>query len=165
MASPRRPKLSRVSVSLPFGLGSAEWVPDESQRRAAWELYVELTTRVAVQSLELDHGLLREALSSLHALFGVTREILRGAGPSVGASRKSVGGIAMAVLNRGIRPFLAKWHPELLNWESKRERTVSPSEHERAWITGTALREELGELREALSKYADMLALVAGVTD
>ena len=44
--------LKKVSVSLPFGLGSAEWQSDDTPRRAAWSLYVELVTRIAVQSLE-----------------------------------------------------------------------------------------------------------------
>jgi len=78
--------LRKVSVSLPFGIGSAEWEADPTERRAAWSLYVELVTRVAVQPLETDQGLLREALTSLYSLFGTTREILKDAGPDVGAS-------------------------------------------------------------------------------
>lgn len=90
--------------------------PDPTTRKAAWELYVELVTRVAIEPLQLNHGLLRESLSSLYSLFPTTRQILRQAGPGVGASRHSVGGIAIAVLNKGLRPFLAKWHPLLLVW-------------------------------------------------
>jgi hypothetical protein len=106
-------KLKKVAVSLPFGLGSAEWEADPTQRRAAWALYVELVTRVAVQELADDAGLVREAMNSLYTLFGTTREILRAAGPDVGASRESVGGLSIAVLNQGLRPFLSKWHPIL----------------------------------------------------
>lgn len=64
---------------------------------------IELVTRVAVQSLSVDQGSIREAMNSLYSLFGSTREILRKAGPKVGASRDSVGGIAIAVLNNGLR--------------------------------------------------------------
>jgi hypothetical protein len=63
-------KFKKVSVSLPFGIGSAEWEADPTERRAAWSLYVELVTRIAVQPLEIDEGLLREALTSLYSLFG-----------------------------------------------------------------------------------------------
>lgn len=70
--------------------------------------------------MEVDQGLVREALNSLYSLFGTTRGVLKAAGPDVGASRDSVGGIALAqpaagiaVLNNGLRPFLAKWHPLL----------------------------------------------------
>ena len=90
-------KLKKVSISLPFGIGAAEWEADTTERKAAWSLYVELVTRVAVQSLEVDQGLVREALNSLYSLFGTTREVLKAAGPDVGASKNSVGGIAIAV--------------------------------------------------------------------
>ncbi|MEQ9670501.1 MAG: hypothetical protein RLO19_19390 [Coleofasciculus sp. G2-EDA-02] len=39
-------KLKKVSVNLPFGIGGAEWVADETERKAAWSLYVELVTRI-----------------------------------------------------------------------------------------------------------------------
>ena len=97
--------LKRVTVSLPFGIGSASWEADPTERNAAWELCVELVTRVAVQSLHPQEGLVREAMNSLYSLFGSTREILRKAGPDVGASHDSVGGIAIAVLNNGPARF------------------------------------------------------------
>ena len=50
--------LSEVSVSLPFGIGSAKWKADPTERNAAWSLYVELVTRIAVQPLGGDQGLL-----------------------------------------------------------------------------------------------------------
>jgi hypothetical protein len=94
-----RVSLETVSVSLPFGIGSMSWKVDTTQKKAAWSLYVELVTRIAVQPLEVDQGLVREAMNSLYSLFGTTREVLKAAGPDVGASRDSVGGIAIAVLN------------------------------------------------------------------
>ena len=113
MANHDPAKLKKVSVSLPFGIGSAEWQSDPTERRAAWSLYVELVTRIAVQQMDIDQGLIRESLSSQHSLFGTTREILKAAGPDVGTSSESVGGIAIKVLNNGLQPFLAKWHPLL----------------------------------------------------
>jgi hypothetical protein len=150
-------RLKKVSVSLPFGIGSAEWDSDPTERRAAWSLYVELVTRIAVQPLGTHEGVLRETLSSLHSLFAMTRAILREAGPDVGASHDSVGGIAIAVLNNGLRPFLAKWHPLLLAWEAKRQPTDNPKEHELQWVEEPRLREELNELIKDLERYADAL--------
>lgn len=155
--------LKKVTVSLPFGIGSAEWETDVKQRRAAWSLYVELVTRIAVQPLEVDQGLLREALTSLHSLFSTTRQILKDAGPNVGASRDSVGGIAIAVLIRGIRPFLASWHPLLQAWEAQRLPHISPKEHEQNWCEEPTLRNELELLRQDLEQYANSLATIAGV--
>ncbi|MFM2302967.1 MAG: hypothetical protein RLZZ135_370 [Cyanobacteriota bacterium] len=156
-------KLKTVSVSLPFGIGSAQWEPDPTERRAAWSLYVELMTRIAVQPLELDQGLLGESLTSLYSLFETTREILKAAGPGVGGSYWSVGGIAIAVLNNGLRPFLAKWHPMLQFWESQRPPNISVIEHERNWHEESNLRNELAELRKRLAQYSEALAKIAGI--
>ena len=60
--------LTKLSLGLPFNLGNAEFVTDETQVRAAWSLYVELITRIAVQPLRQDEGLYREALNSLYSL-------------------------------------------------------------------------------------------------
>lgn len=155
--------LKKVSVSLPFGIGSAEWESDPTGRKAAWSLYVELVTRIAVEPLEGEEGLLREALNSLYSLFGTTREILKEAGPDVGASRNSVGGIAIAVLNMGLRPFLSKWHPRLQAWEAKRPADRSPKEHEQQWSEEPELRNALTSLRTDLEEYASALAEIAGV--
>ena len=156
-------KLKQVTVSLPFGIGSASWESDPTERKAAWELYIELVTRIAVQPLATKDGLIREALNSLYSLFGSTREILRKAGPDVGASRESVGGIAIAVLNNGLRPFLSKWHPLLEEWEVMKPSEVSAVAHEQAWSDESQVRQELEQLRKDLEKYADALAEITGV--
>ena len=156
-----RAVLKKVSISLPFGIGSAEWESDATERRTAWSLYVELATRIAVQPLEVDQGLLREVLNSLYQLFPATREVLKAAGPDVGASHSSVGGIAIAVLNNGLRPFLSKWHPRLSHWEEQRTTQVNPQDHERVWPEAADLRSELETLRLDLAQYADALAVIA----
>lgn len=156
-------KLKKVSISLPFGIGGAEWEADPTERRAAWALYVELVTRIAVQPLEPDQGSLREALNSLYSLFGSTRQILRESGPDVGASHDSVGGIAIAVLNNGLRPFLSKWHPSLEEWEVQRSDSVSRKAHEKQWVEEPQLRRELETLRKDLEQYAMALAEIVGI--
>ena len=155
--------LKSVSVNLPFGMGGATWEADPTEQNAAWELYIELVTRIAVQSLDAEQGTVREALSSLYTLFGTTRDILRKAGPKVGASRESVGGIAIAVLNKGLRPFMSEWHPRLQVWEAQNTEGLSPHEHEKAWTEEPTLRAELAELRQELATYAHALAVISGV--
>ncbi|MGH9762903.1 MAG: hypothetical protein ACREDR_30505 [Blastocatellia bacterium] len=158
-----RAKLISVKIKIPW-VGEAEWNADPRERSAAWALYVELVTRIAVQPLPANEGSLREALTSLHSLFDSTRQILREAGPDVGASITSVGGIAIAVLNRGIRPFLSLWHPALSDWESRKDGSVSSGEHERKWSEHDQLRSELNKLQVNLESYAEGLATIAGVT-
>jgi hypothetical protein len=168
LAGPK-PMSFEVSLNLPFGLGGVKgtWEPDETQRTAAWEMYVELVTRVAVVELGPAEGLLREALTSLHSLFGTTRDILRRHGPGVaavaGSAEYSFGYLAVLVLNQVLRPVLATWHPALLAYESRRPPEVSPVDHERSWERAPELRQALGEVRGALAGYAELLGEVAGV--
>lgn len=157
-----RPKLSKVSFSLPWEIGKVEILITDAAKRAAWELYVELQTRIAVQPLGEDEGLIREGLGSLHSIFGTTREVLRSAGPDVGVKPSSVGGVAMRVLNLGLRPFLAKWHPELQAWETLRDPEVSPVDHERNWPKRKSARRELQQLQKRLSRYAKGLEKISG---
>lgn len=163
MALNSNANLKSVTVSLPFGLGSATWEADDTERNAAWELYIELVTRIAVQILDHEQGTVREALSSLYSLFGSTRDILRKYGPGVGASHKSVGGIAIEVLNVGLRPFMSKWHPLLQTWEAQKVSGLSPQEHEKAWEYEPQVRQELADLRKELEIYANALAEISGV--
>ena len=165
------PKLKSFTVKLkvPFTDTGLEgtWAPDDDERRAAWELYVELITRIAVVALKSDEGLLREAMASLHSLFDITREILRDHGPGVAQPKEggsqSFGTIAVAVLNVVIRPFLARWHPLLTDWEAGRASDVSVTEHEAAWEDNAKVRAELREVQKVLDQYAKLLARVAGV--
>jgi hypothetical protein len=114
--------LKKLSLGLPFGLGNAEFVTDETQVRAAWSLYVELVTRIAVQPLAQDEGLYREVLNSLYSLFATTREILKEAGPSVGASQKSVDGCdiyQLSILMRSMTAFDYRYHRlKFILWNS-----------------------------------------------
>jgi len=158
----------KVSLNLPY-IGGIEgtWEPDESERNAAWEMYVELITRISVAELKPEEGLLREAISSLYTLFDSTRKILRGYGPSIakpkGKDNLSFGYLAVAILNAVLRPVLAKWHPLLLDYETTKENLVSPLEHEKRWDKYEELRQVLNDTRGVLTQYANLLAQVADV--
>src|SRR5262245_16827502 len=113
LARIRAMKTEKISVSLPFGLGGLEITPNRVEQRAAWSLYVELTTRIAVQPFNPETGRLREVLTSLYSLFGLTRQILRDAGPDVAHGPQSFGPLAIEILTKGIAPFTTKWHQKL----------------------------------------------------
>lgn len=154
-------KLSKASVNLPFGLGSAEWEPSTEEKHAAWSLYVELVTRVAIEPLEPNSGSIREAMSSLHSLFAITREILKDAGTSAGLLDSSVGGIAIHVLNTGIRPFLTKWHPRLSEWEAAKPAEVSAIVHEEHWSFANDCLRDLESVRKEIETYTNSLKVIS----
>ncbi|MEU3917850.1 hypothetical protein [Streptomyces sp. NPDC029004] len=146
---------------------SGTWEPNDAERRAAWELYVELVTRISVVPLRAEEGLLREALSSLYSLFATTRDVLRRHGPAVAEPKRNgqynFGYLAVAMLNFGIRPLLASWHPTLEDWENQRPANLSRREHEHAWPQADELRTALQDTRRILTAYADLLASACGV--
>lgn len=162
-------RLTSVKATLKTPLIDVEgtWEADEAQRSAAWELYVELVTRVSVVELKNNEGLLREALSSVYSLFQTTRGILKTYGPGIARpikkGRVSFGYLAVAVLNLVVRPVLAEWHPLLQAHEATRASGQSPLEHEKAWKHYDALREKLDEMRASLLLFANMLGAVCEV--
>jgi hypothetical protein len=133
MARLRRPDSVQVGLNLHVLQISGTWEPNEDEGKAAWELYVELVTRIAVVPLGGQEGLLREALSSLYSLFATTRDILRRYGPAIAEPKPdgqySFGVLAVAMLNYGLRPVLARWHPALEDWEASRPDGRSRREH------------------------------------
>lgn len=102
--------ITQLNLNLPFGLGGVTIDVGQAEREAGWKLFVEFSTRTSTQPLEPGTGSVREALSSLHTLFGITRDILKEAGPEIGQSPDNLGPVAIRILNDGLRPFLTKWH-------------------------------------------------------
>ncbi|WP_237293132.1 MULTISPECIES: hypothetical protein [Streptomyces] len=164
------PREITVKLSFPFvGEISGVWEPVDSERDAAWELYVELATRISVVELGEDEGLLREALSSLYTVFATTREILRRYGPAVAPrvapGKVTFGVLAVNVLNLSIRPLLSRWHPLLTAHEAARPEHVDPVAHERSWARSPELRAEIESVRQVLLSLAKALNEVAAVGD
>lgn len=82
------------------------WAPTEPDKALAWDIYVELQTRIAVQPLKNDEGDDLTALQSVYSLFPLSRESLRKHGVACANS----GTLITVFLNEKIRPFTAKWH-------------------------------------------------------
>lgn len=126
-----------------------EWEPQEADKDAAWELYIEMLTSVTTQYLEPEHGDEVSTLESIHKLFGVTRDIIRNHGRDCTQFAK----IAVVVLNQIVRPFTAKWHRLSLSGAFE-----NPKQCEE-------FRKELSALQQNLRKYSKMLSDMAGVED
>jgi hypothetical protein len=126
----------------------AEWNPKDPDRDAAWELYIELLTRITSQPLPAEHGDEATALASVHSLFGLTREIIKRHGLSIEFTK-----IAVLILNQKVRPFTAKWHKLMLEDAFKDKKRCQE------------FRAELADLQGVLRQYTHMLADMAGVED
>ena len=136
-------------VKLNFKAVQFEVSFQEADKDAAWDLYVEMLTRIVTQPLPPEVGDEQAALESVYSLAPATREILRHHGrASIQFSK-----VAVPVLNQVVRPFTARWHRESLagsfEYENKRRQ----------------FREELASLQVELRNYNRMLAEIAGVED
>lgn len=155
-------KTKAVSISLPFGIGSVSFEANDAEQRAAWELYFEFVTRVSQRNFDREHSRLRAALSSLHSLFGTTREVLRKAGPDVAHGDESLGPLAIKILNLGLAPYLTKWHHKLEAHEQENDpRQVPDFEHERSWAEFENAVSELEELQSDLAEYVNALGEIS----
>ena len=126
-----------------------EWKPNEPDKDAAWEMYVELITRITTQSLSEEDGNEQAALESIYSLFPLTRDILK----KYGRDAQEFAKLAIVVLNQIIRPFTTKWHKFALNgaFENEEQRKE--------------FRKELEDLQNKLAIYTKMLADMAGAGD
>lgn len=122
---------------------------DDVDKKAAWELYVEMLTRVISQPLNEQHGVEIIALESIFSLFPTTREILK----KYGSGCINFAKIAIVVLNQKVRPFTAKWH-----------KISNESGFEKEDIK-LIFRKELEELRIEMKNYMMLLSDIAGVED
>ena len=138
-----------TNLKIKLGFLEGEFAPKDSDRVAAWELYIELLTRVSTQSLEPEHGDEATALESIHALFGLTRDILKRNGSGAGEFAK----LAIPVLNQVVRPFTAKWHRLAIAGAFKDADQCR------------AFRHDLSELQPRLRNYTRALADMAMVED
>ena len=142
-------KWGLASLKINLGFLDGEFKPSDPDRAAAWELYVELLTRVTTQALAPEDGDETTALDSVYAIFPLTREILRRHGSGSGEFAK----LAIPVLNQIIRPFTAKWH----------RRSVAGAFKE---MNGcNEFRGELEVLQVKLRHYTQALAAMAEVED
>ena len=136
-------------IRLNAGIIQADISIEDADRDAAWEMYVEMLTRIVTQPLPDDTGDEKAALESVHALFPVTREILRRHGRQTIQFSK----VAIPVLNQMVRPFTAKWHRLSLSGAFEDEAMRSE------------FREDLRGLLADMRNYIRMLAEIAKVED
>ena len=123
--------------------------PIANDQKAAWDLYIEMVTRITTQPLDPEHGDEKTALDSVYSLFQTTREILLVQGPDCVEFAQ----IAIVILNQEVRPFTAKWHRKSLAGAFD-----NPDEC-------NEFRTELESLQEILRAYMRTLAVLAGIED
>lgn len=144
--------------------------PTDAERAAAYELLIELSTRTAGSTLSSTEGSIRDELTSIDEMFGLTREILRRHGTETvkgGGGNLSLAVVAIRVLNEVFRPVLSRWDPILSDYEERRVTENSDAtaiEWERCWERSSQCRSELNAMRSSVRAYIDTLSRIAGAS-
>lgn len=137
---------------------------DEKEKQAAWEFYVELSTRALIVNTDIRKGYFRELLTSYYSFFKKSRDILISGGEKMAYSKEdesiSFAVIVIYVLNYILRPFLSKWHPQLEIHENSKPENVSVKIHEENWDLQEEFLKELKEVKDALLSLEAHLAIL-----
>ena len=122
-----------------------QWVATEVDKDFAWQLYTELRTRIATQPLHFMHGKEKVALQSIYELFPFVRKLIH----EKGREARNTADLSLAMINKVVRPFTAKWdgriNPEIPLREDE----------------GTQFRTELDALQKKMRTFASMLACIS----
>ena len=69
-------KWDMTSLKINLKFLEMNWEPNTADKDAAWQLYIEMLTRIATQRLQPEHGDERTALESIHRLFGSVQSVM-----------------------------------------------------------------------------------------
>jgi len=153
-------QLTEITLSIPQ-FSNVKFAVTKDNKAVAWRLFVDTVTRVSLQPLDEGTGIVREAMNSLYAIFGSTRQTLAEARPSRRTGNvPTVEHLAIAMLNKELRPFLSAWHPKLQAWEKEH-----PGESEAEWPDNDRCRQELASVQSRLVRYAAGFGELSGVTN
>ncbi len=122
-----------------------QWVVTETDKVFAWSLYTELRTRIATQPLHFMHGKEEAALKSMYELFPMIRSLIH----EKGREASKTADLSLAMLNKVIRPFTAKWHGRIVDG------VVMPEDQR------TQFRKELDALQTDIRTFASLLACIS----
>lgn len=139
-------KVGLKGLKINAGFAEIQFDLDNTNRDAAFDMYVELITRISTQRLE--DGQEKGALDSLFNLFKETRAIIKHHGRDAIHFTK----IAVIILNQVVRPFTAKWHARI-------------DELGNSAVQSEEFRTDLKEVQDNMRKYTSLLADMAGVED
>ena len=117
--------LKKGSFSINLGMVRLGGDLTDDDRQCAWELYTELSTRVAVagkpsdpECTDFEGELYVESLDSLYNFFKECRAIMRRfpVGKLENDKDGHLGVVISRVIANVLRPFLEKWHVRFRHW-------------------------------------------------
>ena len=168
------PNLTKGSFSLNLGIVQIGGELADEDRQCAWELYAELSTRVAVTGKTYDPDcvdfkgeLYIESLESLYTFFQEARRIMRRfpVGRLSINQQNHLGVMINRVMSDVLRPFLEKWQVEYRHWwDNESNPRLAPLERQDEYprlneflADWTAVRWLMRELQKELVRVYDLV--------
>lgn len=153
-------KTGTLSVNLGIVKLTGELTDDD--RQAAWELYTELSTRVAVTGKigsgkydDFEGEIFAESLSSLYAFFQEARKIMRSF--PVGKLEKTkdhLGIVINEIMLKVLRPFLEKWQANYRHWwQYESNQSLPPFDRQKEYPKLKQFLKDWGELRRIMKLF------------
>lgn len=140
----------------------------DADRQAAWELYVELSTRTALvgkhddaHALDFAGEVWAESLDSMHEFFGRARAIARSypVGRIRDPRQQHLGVVTHRLLSQVLRPFLERWQARYRWWwETRADPALEPFERQRAYPERDGLIRDWTVVRRALRGFQAHIA-------
>lgn len=144
----------RMSTLIHEGITESQRM-ERANKAAAWDLYVELMTRIYGKNLELQTGREISAITMIYILSTEFRDVLKRHGRACAPSAK----IVFTLLNKHLHPFAVKWQRKLdegyLMPEVKKGRDAF---NDAATKRNENFLNEWAELQAALKPYIRQLA-------
>lgn len=159
--------LSKGNFSVNLGIVKLSGTLSDEDRQCAWELYTELSTRVAMVGKPSDEDcksfegeLYIESLTSFYNFFQEARGIMRKfpVGRLEPNQQDHLGVIISRVMFDVMRPFLEKWQVNYRHWwEYQSNPRLSPLERQNEYPKLTEFLEDWSSVRWLLRKLQDEL--------
>ena len=147
----------------------------EDDRQCAWELYTEMSTRVAVTGkcndpdcMNYNGELYIESLESLFRFFQEARGIMRKfpVGKIGGTNQEHLGVMVSKVMSNVLRPFLEKWQVKYRHWwENQSNPRLSPIGRQKEFPELEAFLDDWTSLRWLMRAFQKELVVVYALVD
>ena len=136
---------------------------EELDRQFAWELYTELSTRVAVTGkandptcVNIEGELWFESFASLLAFCKELRLLLRNFPAQRSKGQPHLGNMLLDITRIVINPFLDKWRVDYLNWwDYSSDKSIPPMQRQNEYPRSQAMLVEWRELKMTMRAVQD----------
>ena len=155
-------------VELGIGQNSILFKPNYDNRKIAYKLWVELSTRKLGLPINLDEDVIVDVYNSWYSFFGAARELLKDFPISKlnNDNDKYLIEITMEMLNNVLRVHLTTWQAKYRKWyddelKKRCNSDLSPQEIQRKFESYDDLTKDLLKINVSLKYYQDVLYAIA----